>query len=74
MGFRKWKNGDAVALRGVNKWLKTFQRKNKNGIIWGSLCPLDLINEGRRLSEKNLHRTGIFFLNDKLTLLCLVLH
>ena len=40
VGFRKWKNGDALTLRGVHKWLKMFQRKNKNGMIWGSLCPM----------------------------------
>lgn len=35
---------EALVLRRVKKGLKTSQRKSKNGMVWGSVSPVDLIN------------------------------
>lgn len=62
-GIQKMEDiGDALVLRGVNKWLKTSLRKNNNDMIWGSLFPMDLINEHMSSLKKKTCLGLVYFL------------
>ena len=62
-GIQKMEDiGDARVLRGVKKWLKTSLRKNNSDMIWGSLCPMDLINELRSSLKKKTYLGLVYFL------------